>query len=206
MNPLSSLPCDVLLYCVAPYLSCKDAARLISSFKCDPSVRKLIFKTCHHKGLHGKYCDRGICQYYEHGLLHREDDKPAIKELYQNYRIHQWYTRGNRTRAGGKPAYVDYTRDIKRWYENDMLHRLGKPAVTYGDSPEEEWYAYGRRHRVDGYAAVHWDGNGEYWILGHQIAAGKYEGIVARLTPEQRAGLGDYSFPCAPASKRPRLE
>ena len=56
----------------------------------------------------------------------------------------------------------------KRWYLNDKLHRIGKPAIEFNDGTKC-WYQNGKHHRIDGPAFEYTDGHKEYWINGVQV-------------------------------------
>jgi len=56
----------------------------------------------------------------------------------------------------------------KRWYENNLLHRLEGPAV---EDPNgcKYWYVEGKRHRLDGPAIEYPGGAGVWFYQGEYI-------------------------------------
>jgi protein associated with RNAse G/E len=84
--------------------------------------------------------------YNEDGLLHREDDKPAI--IYHNG-DKCWCRNGKLHRDGDKPAEVLNTIKVKTWYRDGQRHRDDrKPAVirhTEEDGIIEEYWINGVR-------------------------------------------------------------
>lgn len=108
--------------------------------------------------------------WYNGGLLHREDDKPArvftktgAKSWYKEGKYHRegdkpsiitktdqsYYTHGKMHREGDKPAYTNIY-GYKAWYKNDEPHRDGnKPAVIDPSAEEEsnieQFYHHGKR-------------------------------------------------------------
>lgn len=64
--------------------------------------------------------------YFVNGLIHREDDKPAI---ILNDNIFYWYKKGKITRNNDLPAYINKKEQVEKWYNNGLLHREnGLPA------------------------------------------------------------------------------
>ncbi len=89
---------------------------------------------------------RDRCEYRLSGMIHREDDQPAVTYLwgtkiwYQNNKIH---------RDNDQPAVI-YLDGTKEWYKNNRLHReYDQPAIIRGTGTKE-WWLNGKRHR-DGY-------------------------------------------------------
>jgi hypothetical protein len=121
---------------------------------------------------------------YKNGLFHSFDDQPAIVHG-ENFK--EWLKDGKWHREGDKPAVI---RDgIFEYYDNDVLHRIGGPAVTSDeenfrhewwengkrhriggpavyDEDIQEWWENGKRHRIDGPAVVHKDHIMQWWENG----------------------------------------
>lgn len=53
----------------------------------------------------------------------------------------------------------------RRWYVNDLLHRVDGPAVEYAMG-DKEWWVNGKRHRVDGLAIEYADGRKAWYLNG----------------------------------------
>lgn len=105
----------------------------------------------------------GNRKWYQNGLLHRDDNLPAIeckngdKYWYQNGLLHRdwdlparvsvngnnvWYQNGEIHRDGDQPA-VTYPIFGKWWYRDGLLHRDGdKHAIEYANG-SKTWYKYG---------------------------------------------------------------
>jgi hypothetical protein len=49
----------------------------------------------------------------------------------------------------GEPTVVTYSDGTKMYYKNNLLHRIGKPAIERGDG-NWEYYFEGKKHRIDG--------------------------------------------------------
>ncbi len=108
--------------------------------------------------------------WYQNGVVHRDNDLPAIIDKYGNK---QWYQNGEHHRDHDKPA-IEYANGDKKWFQNGELHRDNDlPAVegAYGKA----WYKNGVLHRDNGLPAIisinYDDGNKkeEYWEHGKQI-------------------------------------
>jgi hypothetical protein len=56
---------------------------------------------------------------------------------------------------------------IRRWYQNDQLHRLDGPAVIRADG-HQEWWQNDQLHRLDGPAVIGTDGY-QAWYQNHQL-------------------------------------
>jgi hypothetical protein len=120
--------------------------------------------------------------WYRRGLVHRDDDKPAI--VYIDLRnseiswsssdddrsgtfydendsllnvngLFKWRRNGKPWRAGGRPVVV-FPCGLSEWRnENDELHRDGDdPAVIDPVARTLTWYVNGQRHRGGGFPAL----------------------------------------------------
>ncbi len=68
----------------------------------------------------------GTVEYYLNGVLHRENDRPAIE--YANGDLEWWYN-GERHRAYDRPAVV-YTNGLHKWYIAGEMKRRGDGPVA----------------------------------------------------------------------------
>jgi antitoxin component YwqK of YwqJK toxin-antitoxin module len=96
---------------------------------------------------HGVYVNsENDMLWYKDGLLHRDDDKPAIIYVGGDK---LWFQNGKLHRDGDKPAGIHEDSTIKEWYQNGECHRDGdKPAVIHSDG-YKEWYKNGERYHHD---------------------------------------------------------
>ena len=61
-----------------------------------------------------------------------------------------------------KNGLTIYSNGIKRWYQEDKLHRIDGPALEYPNGTKV-WYKEDKLHRLDG-PAIEWlDGKGWYY-------------------------------------------
>lgn len=62
----------------------------------------------------------------------------------------------------GEPTIVNYSDGTKMYYKNNVLHRVGGPAIERGDGTWEYYYE-GKKHRLDGPAVYSiYDDEGYY--------------------------------------------
>lgn len=54
-----------------------------------------------------------------------------------------------------------------RWFLNGLPHRIGGPAIEFGDF--RVWYRHGLLHREDGPAIIYPNGDREFWIDGMRL-------------------------------------
>lgn len=89
-----------------------------------------------------KILEDGTKEYYRNGLLHRDNDLPA----------------------------VECAHGTKFWFKNGKLHRDNNlPAMEYYDG-DKEWYKDGQPHREDGPAQDFIKvGLKRYWYNGKQL-------------------------------------
>jgi antitoxin component YwqK of YwqJK toxin-antitoxin module len=72
----------------------------------------------------------GDKSWYKNGLIHRENDKPAI-EYFDGSKA--WYINGQIHRENDKPA-IEWKNGYKQWWINGELHRENdKPAIESAD-------------------------------------------------------------------------
>lgn len=82
---------------------------------------------------------RGTQKWYSCGVLHRQNDHPAIVRSNGD---EEWWTEGKKHRDNDLPADVRADGTLK-WYVNGLLHRTDGPAVKYPDGTFI-WYEYGK--------------------------------------------------------------
>lgn len=131
-------------------------------------------------------------QWYLGSEVHREDDKPAIKNNCYNYISFHWVKYGKYYREDNKPTYIKYNLDKKRileekWviggigYKQWKYHRERGPAIIKyhlnGVVASEEWYYKGKRHRIDGPARIIYDYSGKC-IESDEYINGKIKAYV----------------------------
>jgi len=56
---------------------------------------------------------------------------------------------------------IEYPDGSKRWYHNDLYHRVDGPAIEYANG-KKYWYCDGKLHRTDGPAIESPNGT-KYW-------------------------------------------
>ena len=117
----------------------------------------------------------GTKEWYKNGLLHRDEDLPAI-EYAGGYK--SWWKDGKLHRDGDLSAIEDF--EQKRWYKNGLVHRdNGLPAIEWVDG-SKEWWVKGERHREGGLPAYEGsdygplcfpsDGHREWYIYGRELS------------------------------------
>ena len=111
--------------------------------------------------------NEGTVRYYLDGVLHRENDKPAIEYASGSK---MWYRKGQLHRENDKPA-IEYVSGTKYWYYKGQIHRENdKPAVEEVNGTKE-WYRKGLLHRENDWPAIEWsDGTKEWWLNGKRIS------------------------------------
>jgi hypothetical protein len=113
----------------------------------------------------------GSKKWYINGILHRDNNLPAIEYANGNK---AWYVNGDRRCIGGKETMIIDQYGNKEWYNiNGRLHRDNDlPAVESFDG-DKQWYINGKSHRdndlpafenLSGYKA--WYENGKRHRLG----------------------------------------
>lgn len=111
----------------------------------------------------------GTARYMnEFGQLHRNNDLPAVIEY--NGAL-SYYQHGLKHRDGDKPAYVSSSQ--QGYYQHGVLHRDGdKPALIHlidNKIVAQEHYRHGARHRdCDKGPALMWD-SGSYQYYEHDV-------------------------------------
>jgi hypothetical protein len=78
----------------------------------------------------------GTERWLKNGVLHREDDLPAVRWLTGSM---EWWVNGNRHRTNGKPAYITIGR--REWWETGERHRdKDLPAVEDDNLCQHQWF------------------------------------------------------------------
>jgi hypothetical protein len=116
-------------------------------------------------------------EWYLDGVLHREDDLPAI-EYTNTLGAKEWWKNGKLHRDGDLPAVefyiglsnVWYKKGLK-WYKNGERHRDGDlPAVEYSNGAKW-WFKNDLLHRDNGLPAFETpNGNNEWWWFGRNVS------------------------------------
>ncbi len=83
--------------------------------------------------------------WYKNGILHSENDQPAI--MYQNGVTRYWYKDGIFHREGDKPAVVRQNGD-QHWYKDGKLHRENDKPALVRQNGDQHWYNDGNFQRV----------------------------------------------------------
>ena len=82
-----------------------------------------------------------------------------------------------------KKYYKNGNIQEEHYYENDKIHRLDGPAITwydkYGNIEQECYYQNGKKHRLDGPAIIYYNQHGNtiaelFYINNKQIDEFKY--------------------------------
>lgn len=114
-------------------------------------------------GLSVRICPNGRQEWYKDGLLHRENDLPAV--------IHadgtrEWYKDGQRHRDHDLPAII-HSNGKQMWYLNGLKHRDNDgPSVVYPNGTQK-WYYKGLKHRpYNRPAIIKTDGTQKYYYFG----------------------------------------
>jgi hypothetical protein len=82
--------------------------------------------------------------WYKDGLLHRDDDLPAV--WIPRLDVKEWWQNGKMHREDDKPAYKSPT--MSKWYKYGLPHRRLNPAVVINDDSIniDVWYKHGKLH------------------------------------------------------------
>ena len=87
----------------------------------------------------------GSKRWYVNGLLHRDNDLPAIEYLNGDK---YWFVNGKRHRDNDLPA-IECLDGYKRWFLNGKCHRLGGlPATEYANG-SKYYYIYGNQYSYE---------------------------------------------------------
>lgn len=119
--------------------------------------------------------DDGSITWRKNGLLHRENDLPAV---IRPDGTRMWYRRGMRHRThndlpavilpdGSQLWFREDKSYCQHWCKNGKRHRDDdRPAVVW-ENMAHEWYQNGERHRDgDRPAVIRVDGTQEWWKHG----------------------------------------
>jgi len=109
----------------------------------------------------------GSHYWYNNGLLHRDNDKPAVKCCFNGTKV--WYNNGEIHRDGDKPAFITYD-GTKIWYKNGKIHRDGDKYAYINSDGYQAWYKNGKTHRDgDKPAVIYANGTIQFWVDGSFI-------------------------------------
>jgi len=68
----------------------------------------------------------------------------------------------------------------KRWYQNDMFHRLDGPAIEWADG-SKFWFQNGNLHREDGPAVECVNGYKAWYIGGEQLTEDEFNNRTSNV-------------------------
>jgi len=111
----------------------------------------------------------GTKEWYQHGKVHRENDKPA--KIFADGDQY-WFINNELHRDNG-PAIIKYNGDSKHWYQRGKYHRDDGPALELSDGTKI-WYQHGDKHREDGPAVVRSDGVSDYYLNGQLVSEQRF--------------------------------
>lgn len=111
-----------------------------------------------------------VQEWWSHGHRHRDRDRPAVVSRPFDGRMwQQWWQHGKLHRGFDRPAEIDTTRTpaVKKWYKHGELHRDGdRPVVVFANG-EKEWRKGGVLHRGRNKpAAIRADGTRVWYLHG----------------------------------------
>lgn len=128
-------------------------------------------------------------------VRHREKG-PAFIDY--DRQIYKWYLYDELSRDDG-PAWIQKdpssNQYIIKWYKGGLIHKDDGPAIVFPDG-EKQWAKYGLRHREDGPAVIRPDGTEEYYKNGNLLSKKEIEKIkyLNSLPRELRDEFGDELF------------
>lgn len=86
-------------------------------------------------------------KWYKNGLLHRDNDEPAIVKGNKK----EWFLNGIHDRVNNLPAVCEFNK--KMWFKDGQLHSINDhPAIINGS--RQEWYNKNKLHRNNDLPAV----------------------------------------------------
>ncbi len=107
----------------------------------------------------------GTQRWYKDGVLHRDDDEPAV--IYPSG-TYEWHKDGKLHRDGDEPALI-FAGGTRKWYKNGKLHRDdGKPAVAKRNGTQY-WYKDGKLHRDGDEPALIFAGGTRKWYKNGKV-------------------------------------
>ena len=111
--------------------------------------QKLVIKLTFNNNIMSKLLvDKyGTKRWYKNGLLHREQDKPAI--IYENG-DKEWWINGKRHRENDKPSVI-WVNDPKCWQKNSEYHRLLGYSIYHNGYKwivKDKWLTNGNSLRI----------------------------------------------------------
>ena len=103
-------------------------------------------------------------EWFKDGMLHRDDDLPAVIDAY-GYQA--WYKHGKRHRDGDLPAVLCADGSMQ-WWKEGTIHRDGDlPACIYADGCQK-WCVEGSIHREGDLPAVVYADGGRQWFKNNK--------------------------------------
>ena len=81
-----------------------------------------------------------MLEWWEHGRLHREGDKPAS---ISPDGMHEWYWHGELHRDGDQPAAI-FSSGTRHWYQDGVLHRDGGLPAVIESTGEKQYWVHGQ--------------------------------------------------------------
>ncbi len=122
-------------------------------------MKNIAVRTVKIQGANVEFYMDGVCHneesptiirndsyWYKNGILHSENDKPAVVGQNGNQ---YWFRDGKSHRGGDKPA-VMYQNGDQYWFKDGYLHREdGKPAIVCQNG-DLRWYKDGYPCRENG--------------------------------------------------------
>lgn len=119
--------------------------------------------------------------YYRDGLLHRDDNQPAVEQVNKHSIVHKYYHKGqlHHPSAPAVKIWYHYQLILEEYYFKGMLHRdpdFGPARIERYPSSDKikqyEYWSQGMRHRPHGLPAVYRSSakgeEVEYWYQGRQ--------------------------------------
>ncbi len=114
-------------------------------------------------------------EFYLDGLLHRENDLPAVYNLVNG--TTEWFIRGKRHRENNLPAIL-HSIGLFEFWKNNQRHRTNGPAIHHLGEKENIWVrefdscviCNNPKEAEDLYGPGNLFIENEYWINGQRIS------------------------------------
>ena len=138
------------------YASCREAKKSI-----DSNSEFMYEKVCLHHQPHGCIATENQIQiWYKEGLIHRDDDLPAVISEDNT----EWNIRTCTYIRFENIFSVDIYKSKKYWYKKGRLHRDNDlPALCSNGT--QEWYINGKLHRDGDLPAIVYQNGNQKWQL-----------------------------------------
>ena len=118
-----------------------------------------------HPDLTDAWCRLWTSDEGEAGVLHREDDEPAV--IYANG-TQMWYRDGKLHREDDSPAII-HADGTQMWYRNGELHREDDRPAVINAKGTWSWYRSGKRYRENGGPTVICGSGTWMWHLDGEV-------------------------------------